>query len=97
MPRQFSSTRALMGLSSIWAILKNSYSRTRLRRRKLSSWYFSLGRSPSRDEAKRGSFSKVEKMVFWKCRRPGTADLGAQHGTPVRSSSDRFSQGCWLR
>ncbi|EDM00059.1 rCG35988 [Rattus norvegicus] len=62
--------------------LKKPYSKTLLQRRKFSSRSFSRGRSAPNGRAKRGSFSKVEKMVFCKHRAQG-ANLKANgsHGT----------------
>jgi hypothetical protein len=74
MPRQLISTRIFRGFFSSSSTLKKPYSKTLLQRRKFSSRSFSRGRSAPYERAKRGSFSKVEKMVFCKHRAQG-ADL----------------------
>lgn len=66
---------------------------TRLQRRKFNSRYFSKDRSSPCGRAKSGSFSRAEKMAFWKCRRRGVAHLEAKTDP---HSIYGFSQGRWL-
>lgn len=97
MPRQLTSARHLRGLWSRSSMRKMSYSKSRLQRRKFSSRYVSMERSCPPGRAKRGSFSKAEKMVFWKCRRQDAGDLEAKGGISLCSYSYRLSRGRRLR
>lgn len=80
MPRHSISARTLGRLPSMSPKGRKSYSKTLLQRRKFSSWYFSTESRLPRGWAKRGSFSRAEKMAFWKCSRWGIADLEAKYG-----------------
>lgn len=64
MPRHSISARTFGRLPSMSPTGRKSYSKTLLQRRKFSSWYFSTESWLPRGWAKRGSFSRAEKMVF---------------------------------